>query len=51
MVRLRWSADTLVVWDNTRLLHRAVNHGVIGARRIYRANVRHRSGSAAPAGQ
>jgi taurine dioxygenase len=39
LLRVRWSTNDLAVWDNTRLLHRALNQGVLGRREMLRANV------------
>jgi len=39
MVRVSWKHDMLVIWDNFRFLHRALNEGILGTRHILRSNV------------
>lgn len=40
MFRVSWSDDCLIVWDNHRFLHRALNQGIIGRRELLRSNIR-----------
>lgn len=37
--RIRWQPGSLLVWDNYRYLHRALNEGILGRRTMLRANV------------
>jgi taurine dioxygenase len=39
MLHVSWEEEMLVVWDNHRFLHRALDQGIDGRRRLLRANV------------
>ncbi|MEV6235079.1 TauD/TfdA family dioxygenase [Saccharopolyspora shandongensis] len=40
LVRLTWHDRMMVIWDNSRIAHRAVNQGVVGTRRMLHCNIR-----------
>ncbi|MBN6050540.1 TauD/TfdA family dioxygenase, partial [Nonomuraea sp. RK-328] len=40
LLRINWRNNTLTVWDNYRFMHRAMNSGIRGERRLLRLNIR-----------
>lgn len=39
LLRIKWAPNTLVLWDNRRYQHRGLNQGLLGTRRLLRANL------------